>query len=60
MPVEAHRRPLLDERRAGDFGCLLGRALLTIHRTASDETFWERHRHPYAEDALDPDGVPRA
>ena len=36
VPVDAHRRPLLDDRRAGGLGCLLGRALLSIDRAASD------------------------
>ncbi len=34
MPVDAHSRPLLDDRRAVVFACLLGRASLTIDRTA--------------------------
>ena len=36
MPVDAQSRPLLDERRAGGFGCLPGRASLAIDRAASD------------------------
>ncbi len=27
VPVDAHRRPLLDERRVGGFACLLGRCV---------------------------------
>ena len=39
MPVDAHSRLLLDDRRSGGFGCLLGRTSLAIDRTASDATF---------------------
>ena len=36
MPVPAHSRPLLDDRRPGGFTSLLGRLSLAIDRTASD------------------------
>ena len=36
MPVHAHSRPLLDERRPGGFGwCRLGRASVRLDRAAS-------------------------
>ena len=34
-PVDAHRRPLLDGRRAGGYGCLHGQVLLAIDRAAT-------------------------
>ena len=46
MPVEPRSRPLLDERRAGGPGCLLGRALLAIDRTASGGTFVHQSARP--------------
>lgn len=38
VPVPAHRRPLLDDRRLGSLGCLLGGASLAIDQAASDGT----------------------
>ena len=36
LPADAHRRPLLDDRRAGGYGCLLGQASVAIDRAAPD------------------------
>ena len=38
VPVDALRRPLLDDRRVGGLGCLLGQASLAIDQTESDDT----------------------
>ena len=39
VPLDAHRRPLLDDRRPGGPRCLPGRSSLRIDRAASDDTF---------------------
>ena len=36
MPVVARRRPLLDDRRPGGLGSLLGRSSVRLDRTASE------------------------
>ena len=35
VPVDADSRPLLDDRRAGGFACMLGRSSLAIDRAAT-------------------------